>query len=83
MHNSWALVRLAAQFLKQPENDIYDLAKKAGINQQVVDSLVPRMAAEGWLATDEGWVFRLTEKGRLALTKKIQQSRSYGRETPR
>jgi hypothetical protein len=83
VHNSWALLRVAAQFLKEPVNDIADLGEKVGIPQTVADSLVPRMVAEGWLDTDDGWVFSVTPAGRLALEKKLRQTGHLGRKASR
>lgn len=79
MHNSWALVRVAKVFLDEPdhEHDAYELAGKAGVTTEVLDKLLIRLCANHWLATDDGWKWRLTPVGRRRMVKAIRQARAF------
>lgn len=77
MHISWALVRVAKAFLETPRHDVFDLSRAAGVEHSIVVNMVARMVVEGWLVTEDGWIFEVTPTGRRALIKVLAQAKAF------
>lgn len=77
MHISWALLRVAKALLEQPRYDVYDLARDASVDPPTVNNLVIRMVVNGWLSTEDGWIFELTPTGRRELVTVLTRARAF------
>jgi predicted transcriptional regulator len=77
VHISWALVRVAKAFLETPRYDPYDLSRAVSVRRDVIDNLIVRMVVEGWLTTEDGWLFEVTTDGRRALVDVLTRARAF------
>jgi DNA-binding MarR family transcriptional regulator len=80
VHISWALIRVAKAFLEIPRHDVFDLAGETHVDLAVIDRLIPRMVREGWLTTEDGWIFQVTPAGQRALVTVLARAQAFSRD---